>query len=389
MQVAIAGAGIGGLTAALALAKRGVRVTIFERRAQLSEDGAGIQIGPNGMRVLRELGVDKLLEARAGKPHSLIVRDGPTGKHLARLPLGSWIEQRHGAPYWVAHRADLQAALEIAVLEQPLVDLRLGVQVSRYKDREVDVAVHLDNAEEYSCDALIVADGLWSSLRAAVAGEVAAPRFCGKSAARSLLDISRLPPDLSLTDTTIWLARDAHVVHYPVRAGAALAMVVITNDQAASRDWSSQVAGAWAQEAVGAFAPVLSEAVSQVVEWRKWGLHEMALPMSFARGRVALLGDAAHPVLPFLAQGGVLAIEDAAVIARLLAGADNVAAALHSYSNARRARSARVQSASKRNGEIYHMHGAMAVARNAAMSFVPAERLIGSYDWLYGWRDVA
>ncbi len=389
MQVAIAGAGIGGLTAALALAKRGVGVSIFERRSQLSEDGAGIQIGPNGMRILRELGVDKMLVARAGKPQSLLVRDGPTGKRIATLPLGSWMEQRHGAPYWVAHRADLQAALEVAVLEQPLIELRLGSPVIGFDDCDAQVAVKLENADEVYCDALIVADGLWSALRAAVAGEVAGPRFCGKSAARSLLDISRLPSDLSITDTTIWLARDAHVVHYPVRAGAALAMVVITRDPEASRDWSSQVAGAWAQEAVGAFAPVLSEAVSQVVEWRKWGLHEMALPQSFARGRVALLGDAAHPVLPFLAQGGVLAIEDAAVIARLIAGANDVPAALQAYGDARRARAARVQSASKRNGEIYHMHGAMAVARNAAMSFTPAERLIGSYDWLYGWRDEA
>lgn len=389
MQLAIAGAGIGGLTAALALAKRGIRVTVFERRQQLSEDGAGIQIGPNGMRILRDLGVDKLLDARAGKPQFLLVRDGRSSQTIAKLPLGEWMEQRHGAPYWVAHRADLQGALEVAVLEQPLIDLRLGARVSGFEDCGSVVSVHLDEADDFSCDALIVADGIWSSLRAAVTGESGGPRFCGKSAARTLLDASRLPAELSRSDTTIWLARDAHVVHYPVRAGAALAIVVITKDADASRDWSSKVAGSWALGAVKEFAPVLSEAMSQAVEWRKWGLHEVPLPATLARGRVALLGDAAHPVLPFLAQGGVLAIEDAAVLARHLAGAGDVPAALQAYGKVRRARAARVRSASNRNGEIYHLHGAMAAARNAAMSLAPPQRLISTYDWLYGWRDDA
>jgi len=385
--VLIVGGGIGGLATALALARNGIASHVLERRPAFSEEGAGIQIGPNGTRILRRLGVADVLQPHVGVPEALSVRDGLTGAELARLPLGRWIAMRHGAPYWTAHRKDLHNALVQAVRAQPLIALSLGFEASEVAADERHVAVWAESGEAWTGKALIAADGIWSSLRALLV-ETQKPRFSGKSAARTVVPLNELPVDFQRNETTIWLFRDAHVVHYPVSGGSELAIVVVLKDQHDSSDWSAPVPPFWVQQNIPHCAAPLRALILAARTWKRWALHTLPVPRQWTRGPVALLGDAAHPVLPFLAQGAVMALEDAVVVADALArhGAD-VRAALRTYQQRRRPRVARVAAASRRNGRIYHLAGPAAVARNLVLRFTPAQRLMARYDWLYGWRS--
>ncbi len=383
--VLIAGGGIGGLAAALALARRGIPSHVLERRGAFSEDGAGIQIGPNGTRILRELGVAEALRPHVGEPEALSVRDGRSGIELARMPLGRWMAERHGAPYWVAHRRDLHEALAQAVRSEPLIAVSFDFDVSEvaYADGLVGVADATGVA--WSGRALIGADGVWSKLRGMLF-DPAKPQFSGKSAARSVIPIADLPADFQRNETTIWLFADAHVVHYPICGGRELAMVVVLGDQHQSSDWSAPVPPFWIQQNMPQCAAPLQALILAAPSWKRWALHTLPTPQEWTRGPIALLGDAAHPVLPFFAQGAVMALEDAMVVAdRLAARPEDVASALLSYAGLRRPRVSAVARASQRNGSIYHLSGAAARARNFVLRHTPPQRLMARYDWLYGW----
>lgn len=384
--VLIVGGGIGGLATSLALARRGIASHVLERRPAFHEDGAGIQIGPNGTRILRHLGVADVLRPHVGVPDALSVRDGTSGIELAHLPLGRWMAARHGAPYWVAHRKDLHAAMLLAARAEPLVVLSMGFDAAEVAQGNGGVAVADDTGQARTGQALIAADGLWSPLRTLLFA-AAKPRFCGKSAARSVVPRAILPESFQRNETTIWLFPDAHVVHYPISDGADLAVVVVLKDNHANADWSAPVPPAWVERSMPRCAEPLHALIHTVREWRRWALHTLPVPARWSRGRVALLGDAAHPVLPFLAQGAVMALEDAVVVADALARNPNdVPEALRQYQSARRPRVVRVANASRRNGTIYNLRGVPALARNLVLRKLPAPRLMARYDWLYGWR---
>jgi salicylate hydroxylase len=385
--VLIAGGGIGGLATALALARRGIASHVLERRTAFHEDGAGIQIGPNGTRMLRHLGVADALRPHVGVPEALSVRDGRSGTELARLPLGRWIAMRHGAPYWVAHRKDLHAALMQAARAEPLIALSMGFDVSEVASDAAHVAVAAENGQAWTGKALIAADGIWSPLRTLLF-DATTPQFCGRSAARTVIPLDELPEDFHRPETTIWLFGNAHVVHYPVSGGAELAVVVVLDDQRESAEWSAPVPPAWVQQNMPECAAPLQALILQARTWKQWALHTLPVPRRWTRGPIALLGDAAHPVLPFLAQGGVMALEDAVVVADALHRfPDDVPAALKWYQRQRRPRALRVARASRRNGRIYHLSGPQALARNLVLRGIPAQRLMARYDWLYGWRS--
>jgi salicylate hydroxylase len=383
--VLIAGAGIGGLAAALALARAGIGAHVLEERAEVAAEGAGIQIGPNGMRILEALGVSETLKPHAGVPEAIAVRDGRTGADLARLPLGRFIAERLGAPYWVMHRADLHAGLLEAVRAEPLVTLSTGVKVSSVAAREDGVAVTSASGEAWTGRALVGADGLWSAVRAALFPQHR-PRFAEKSAARSVVPLQAVPPGLQRQEVGIWLFPDAHVVHYPVSGGAALAIVVILPDTYDGKEWSGSVPPAWVRERLPACAGSLRDLVSTPETWRRWALHTLPPLPAWTRGPVTLLGDAAHAIVPFLAQGGVLALEDAMVLAQALRAERDPADAFLAYERRRRPRALKVAKASLENGRIYHLSGALARARDLVLRLAPPERLIARYDWLYGWR---
>lgn len=382
----IAGGGIGGLATALALARLGIASRVLEKRPDFPADGAGIQIGPNGGHALAWLGVSKPLRPKAGVPDSIRVHNGSTGEVLSRLPLGARMAQRHGAPYWVVHRADLHAVLLEAARSSRFISLSTDAGVTEVRQEEsTTVTVKTSDGGSLQGAGLIAADGLWSDLRSQLfdGGE---PVFANRSAARAVLPINEVPASAVMNDVGIWLGARAHVVHYPVRGGTELALVVVRADDRPPVTWSSEAPAGWVREGIRDFAPAVRALAAAVPAWRKWGLYELPDPQRLVRGMIALLGDAAHPVLPFLAQGGVMALEDGVTLAQAVAKHDTVEDAFAAYQSARRARVVRVQAASRRNGQIYHLGGAMAAARNTVLRTVPATVLMAQYDWLYGWR---
>ena len=388
-QVVIAGGGIGGLATALALAREKIPTEVLERRPAFGEDGAGIQIGPNGTRILAALGVAPMLEACAATPDALQIRDAMTGRDLARFPLGPWIAERYGAPYWTLHRRDLHRALIEAARQEPLIRIRTDMTVTALRDEPEGVAAVMADGETANGSALIAADGAWSALRTNPFGG-GAPRYTGKCAVRTVLPATDMPHELRRPEVNLWIGPDVHVVHYPVSGGEAVALVVIFDDGRIAGDWNSPCDRGWVGARRQRFAPVLKDVVGRPDTWRRWSLLALETPPKFSVGRMALIGDAAHPVLPFLAQGGVMALEDAAVIARALAAdPEDPARAFAAYARERTPRVRRVADASRNNGRIYHMEGVMAAARNIALRHIPPERFMSRYDWLYGWTPAA
>ena len=385
-RILIAGAGIAGLAAAIALARTGSAVTVFEKGRETSEEGAGIQIGPNGTRILHELGVAPHLLGSVSTPDSIRVMDGLSGRQLTRLPLGEDIARRHGAPYWVVHRADLHAALRRTAAALPGITLRLGAEVAAAMTAAGCVTARLADGEAVPGSALLAADGLWSKLRANV---MDSPGLCftGKCAFRTVLPANGLPAGISRSDTTIWLRPAAHVVHYPVRAGSELAIVAIFDDRELGETWAGDVPAQTIASRAAAFPQPLRDLLLQPSAWRQWSLYRPSAPITWIKDRIALIGDAAHPPLPFLAQGGVMALEDAVVLAALLNGAaaHAIPERLAAYERVRRPRTTRVMEASARNGQAYHLDGVMRSARNALLSATPPQLVMRQYDWLYGW----
>ena len=384
--VLILGGGIGGLATALALARHGIASRVLERRAEFETEGAGIQLGPNGTRILAELGVAEGLEPLAGKPDAIHARDALSGATLARMPLGQWIAERHGAPYWVAHRSDLHGALLARVRAEPSITLQLDFEANRIDDAGGTVTVHDAHGRDHSGTAVIAADGIRSRTREDQF-DGGPMRYAGKSAARAVIRASDMPAEIAENATQIWLSPRAHVVHYPVRGGREVAIVFVRRDPLPSDDWSTEVPQSFVMDTARSFAEPLRRLLDVPGRWRKWALYELPPLATWAKGRIALLGDAAHPTLPFLAQGGVLALEDAVVAAASLAARpQDPVAALSAYSAARLDRATRVVAEARRNGGIYHLDGVMALARNATMKLTPPALLMSRYDWVYGWR---
>jgi salicylate hydroxylase len=387
----IAGGGIGGLTAALALAQQGFRATIYDQAARLEEIGAGIQLSPNASRVLIALGLADKLKPLVVAPQELRVYNAASARLLARSPLGAWIEQRHGAPYWVIHRGDLQSVLLDAACAHPDIAVQLGTRVEDFALHANGVTIATLTAARPTEErgvALIGADGLWSTLRQRL-GDTRPPRFAHHTAWRALAPADAVAAELREPAVNLWLGRNAHLVHYPVRGGALINVVAIIGDDWTGPNWSEPGMRDQLLErfGAGAWPPLPRSLLAVPHRWQKWALSDRPPLARWGRGVVTLLGDAAHPMLPYLAQGAAMAIEDAAVLAmRIGESPDDIAAAMRRYQHQRRGRTARAQRAARRNAAIYHMGGAEAFLRTLAMVAMGGRRLIRRYDWLYGWK---
>jgi salicylate hydroxylase len=392
--VIVVGAGIGGLTAALALARNGFRALILEQAERLEETGAGIQLSPNATRILIGLGLADRLQPHVVAPAAIRVLGARSGREIVRIPLGGEATQRYGAPYWVIHRGDLQAALSDAAVQDLNIVVRLGMSMEDFATHPHGVTVSARGATGLWTEhghALIAADGFWSATRARIASKTP-PRFVGRTAWRALVPAAQLAPEFREPLVYLWLGRDAHLVHYPVKGGKLINVVVITADDWSGRGWSEPASriDLLARLSSRRWAPQAHSVFRAPDAWLKWALYESEPLTSFAQGGAALVGDAAHAMLPFLAQGAAMAIEDAAVAAQCLARMpDDPAAAWESYSAIRRGRTRKVQRLAARNGKRYHRAGAAAMLRNTAMRFLGGERLLRNYDWLYDWRPPA
>lgn len=388
-HILIAGAGIGGLTAAVALARRGVSVTLAERRTGFAEAGAGIQISPNAGRLLEGLDLGLALKQTGVVVDRLMVRRWRDGAGLAEMAMAA---PGSATPFRVLKRADLHLLLLDAARTLPNVRLIMGRSVAGIDERADGIVATLvqdsGHAETVAAQALIAADGLWSQLRER-GGDAAPPIFTGFEAWRALVPSD---PASGRAEVTLHLGPARHAVHYPVAGGRETNLVIIREASEAREGWSrSGDARLLASQIAGA-NPDLRRLAASAGSWQVWSLFDRP-PAAMARGRVALLGDAAHPVLPFMAQGAALAIEDAAVLARILArhlardGAAGVTAAIAAYAGLRGPRVARVQNASRSNGRTYHLGRPWSVARDLVLRRLGPDGLRSRHGWLYDWRD--
>ncbi len=385
--IAVAGAGIGGLTAALGLARAGFRVVLVERADELREVGAGLQISPNASRILIELGLREALARVAVTPDRLRLFSTRVAGELNHVELGAKAEIRFGAPYWVIHRGDLHGALLNAAETESLIEIRLGTRLENAADNGERVVISLTDGTRMTAltaDALIGADGVWSTVRKAVLGFSGA-RYTGRTAWRATLPSDAVAVDFR-TNSAVWFGTDAHLMHYPIHGGSMVNIVAATGGNWTEEGWS---APGDRDEIVARFADWPKRArklISLPDQWLKWALCGMPTGKSWHRGRVALLGDAAHAMLPFVAQGAAMAIEDAAVLARKLDKAPDIRTALQRYEAERRPRVERIVETARENDRIYHASGAAAFARDKGIQMLPPRQLLARYDWIYGWK---
>jgi salicylate hydroxylase len=392
-QLLIAGAGIGGLAASIAAARAGWQVRVFERAPVFAEVGAGIQLGPNVMQVLQAWGLGPAVEAVAAAPRSLRVRDARSGRELARMPLAPDMEHRYGAPYRTVHRADLHGLLLDAARAGGDVSLQPDERVLSFADEAAAsgaVRLRTTTDREVEGEALIGADGIWSRVRELLLGDGPASPS-GHLAYRAVIRQADLPAGLRSQDVTAWLGPRLHAVSYPLRAGELLNLVVFIEGQVEgdTEGWDHAAVAADLQAGIGDVCAPLRELVAQQAAWRLWVICDrepLAAAAQMARGRVALLGDAAHPMRPYVAQGAGMAIEDAKVLAQCLALVPeiDVPQALSRYAATRWARAARVQARSRRNGRIFHLQGPMRAARDVSLALLGARLM--DMPWLYGAR---
>lgn len=384
----VAGAGIGGLAAALALARSGWSVAVYERAEDFGEVGAGLQMSPNACRVLRWLGVFSAVSAAAVRPEAAQMRDGHTGASIYSVSLGADAERRWGAPYLHVHRADLHAALRRAAEAEGVV-IQRAAPVETYGNRPEGVRLKLASGEVVTGDLLIAADGLRSKLRSVLNGSEA-PSFTGQAAWRGTIPADRLPDHLVPPSATVWAGPGRHLVTYRLRGGSLVNFVAVEERS----DWTEEswtVAGdpdrlragfaGWHDDVGALLAAVKNSFV--------WGLFERPEQVRWVDGRVALFGDAAHAMLPFMAQGAAMALEDAAVLVRSLNAHRGVPAALMAYEQARWRRVTRVQAQSRSNGLLFHKRTEIgrlfSWAPIAAVAWLAPGIAASQLDWLYGY----
>jgi len=389
----IAGAGIAGLAAAAALAREGWEVQVYERAATIEEVGAGLQMSPNASKVLRWLDVLAQIDAAAVRPEAALMRDGVTGAEIFSAELGDRARHRWGAPYLHVHRADLHAAL-LDAARAAGAEIETGVSVVNYAHRPEGVRLSLSDGRVETGRLVIGADGIRSALRAALNGPET-PDFTGQVAWRGTLPVARVPEALRFPRATVWCGPGRHMVTYLLRGGEVLNFVAVEEvSDWAEEGWSAPGDPAELARAFDGWHADVTGLIGSIEETFRWGLFVRPAQVRWVDRSLALIGDAAHPMLPFLAQGAAQALEDVAVLVRQLRAHRKVGEALLAFEEERWARVTRVQEMSRENGRLYHRRTplgrlARSVPLAIAQSMAPAlvrrrlDRLYG-YDAIEG-----
>ena len=353
--IIVAGAGLGGLTLALCLARAGFSVTVLEQANALGEVGAGVQISANGARVLYHLGLAKALQAVAFKPERGEMRHWQSGETLSSRLLGQASEAAFGFPYFHLHRADFHAVLADALAAVAPGSVHLGAKVTGFRQSAGGVTVTTEAGESVSGDVLVGCDGIHSAIRTQLFGPDA-PRFTGCVAWRAIVPVGALPPGHVRPVSSNWIGRGGHFVHYYVRRGELVNCVgIIEQDEWQAESWSSEGAKAGFLDDFKDWHEDVQILMRQAESCYRWGLFDRDPMPKWSQGRVTLLGDACHPMLPFMAQGAVMAIEDANTLAQCLASAAGAyPSALQRYEDLRRERTATVQQMSRDNIQFFH-----------------------------------
>ena len=383
--IIVAGAGIGGLAAALGLARRGFRVVVLERSATLGELGAGIQLGPNAFHAFDRLGVGAAARGMAVYVDNFRLMDAMTGDDIVRVDLKEPFRRRFGNPYAVVHRGDLHGVFLQACRDSPNITLHTGSAVTGYAQDGATVTALLACGGLVSGAMLIGADGLWSAVRAQVVGD-GAPRVSGHTTYRSVIPTDQMPEDLRWNAATLWAGPKCHLVHYPLSDWKVFNLVVTCHNGATDPVAGQPVDEAEVFAGFSHIHPRAQAIIRHGSNWKRWVLCDREPVENWVDGRVALLGDAAHPTLQYLAQGACMALEDAVCLSdELASGHDRVEAALDAYRRARLLRTARVQLQSRAIGEhIYHPTGVHAALRNQVMRAKTDAEWYEAMAWLYG-----
>ena len=384
LPILVVGGGIGGLVTAYALALKGFPVRVLEQAPEFKELGAGIQLGPNIFRVLDKIGLKDAILADAWVPNGMEMRNALTGSRVTRVDLGKAAQERFQQPYAVTHRTDIHGACLQACRGHNLVTLENNRTVDAVRDDGASVAVILNSGEEIKGSAVIGCDGLWSKVRETIVGD-GPPRVSGHIAYRAVLKREDVPEDLWSPDIILWAGPRTHFVHYPLRRGELYNLVAVFHSDHYEEGWNLEGDTSLLMEHFKGERPEVLRLLEKIETWRYWVLCDREPIKEWTKGRITLLGDAAHPMLQYLAQGACMATEDAVCLAEKVAEQpDDLPAAFHAYQQQRYLRTGRVQIMSRVYGEFYHARGVAAELRDMALGSRTPKESFDAIEWLYG-----
>jgi 3-hydroxybenzoate 6-monooxygenase len=383
-QVLIVGGGIGGLTAALALARQGIPSQVIEQASEFKEIGAGIQLGPNAFWMLDVLGLTEPISALAVFPNNLIMMDSISGEEITRISLGAAFRKKFHHPYALIHRADLHNVLLDACRKSNRIRLDASQKVMTVDETRGGIAVKTESGKDYRGAALIGADGLWSTIRQIVVGD-GKPKPAGHITYRAVLPRSEIPEQYRWNDMGFWAGEKVHFVLYPLRTGELYNLVAVFHSDRYEEGWDSFGDPAELHERFAGKCEPVRALLNKIESWRMWVLCDRPPIKDWSKGRITLLGDAAHPMLQYLAQGACMSIEDAVCLAdKVVAKDGDYAAAFQAYQQARYLRTGRVQIMARIYGEFYHAGGVAKELRNMMLGSRTPEDAMAGMEWLYG-----
>ena len=382
LPILIVGAGIGGLAAALALSNAGYRTKVIEQTVEFKEIGAGIQFGPNGFKMLERLGLRDAVDHLAVFPDDLMLMDSVTEAEVTRIPLGTAFRERFNYPYALVHRADLHAVLLKACQGSESVELCPGETLERFDEIGQQVQV-VTTKGTHAGSALVGADGIWSKIRQDLVGD-GRPRVSGHIAYRAVLPIEDVPERFRKNAMILWAGPKNHLVQYPLRGGKLFNLVAVFHSDAYDEGWNTKGDPEELRRRFAGTCDTVQTLLDKIESWRMWVLCDRDPVKDWSRGRTTLLGDAAHPMLQYLAQGACMAIEDGVVLAETLkASGGDVEAAFQAYQEARYLRTGKCQMMARLYGEFYHADGVKRELRNQMLAGRTPEQSFDGVAWLY------